>query len=116
MNIVKGSTFKLKHTVYADFDSLSPADITAATISVMFKKNEQDPDSGALFTKAVGSGVTITNGSGGLCETVVAATDTNSLSLSRLYFEILVKTSSGDHIRSGIERIEMDVKLIKTLN
>lgn len=116
MRIIKGASFKLQHTVYSDLELLLPTNITGATISTMFKKNIQDLDSSALFTKTVGAGVTITDGLNGLCETIVNATDTDNLSFDKLYFEILVKLPSGDYIRSGIEYVEVSQKLIKVLN
>lgn len=116
MKTIRGASFKLKHTVYSDLDLLLPTNIIGATISVMFKKNIQDLDSDSLFTKIVGNGVMIIDGLNGLCETTVIASDTDSLSFDKLYFEVLVKTSNNEHIRSGIECIEVSQKLIKVLN
>lgn len=115
MKIVKGSTIRINSVVYSD-NGITVASIVGATITAMFKKSHTDLDSAAVLVKTVGSGVTITDGVNGACETLLAAADTNGLSYTRLYFELLVKLSNGEHIRSGITELELEPNVVKTLN
>lgn len=113
--VTKGQTAKIESTVFTD-DGLTLANLTNASIQFMLKKNPSDPDSQALLTKNVGSGVTITNPTGGICQVTLTAADTNGLSFMSLYFEILVKLTDGTYIRTGMHEIVLNKTLINTLN
>lgn len=113
--LLKGQTSKIQSTVYTD-NGLSSANLTGASIQYMFKKNPSDLDSVALLTKNIGSGVTIISASDGTVECLLTAADTNTMSYPSIFFEILVKLSNGNYIRSGIEEIVFTKTLIQTLN
>lgn len=58
-----------------------------------------DPqDASPLFTKSIGSGVTITNATAGLFTVTIAATDTASLPdyPQSLYYDVKVTDASGN--------------------
>jgi len=114
MKAVKGSSIKIESVVYLHDQVI--ANISGADITVMVKKNVNDPDSAALITKTVGSGVTIVDGGNGRFDTVITAAETNTLSVSKVHIEALVNLTTGEYIRSGIENIELEPNLIKVLN
>lgn len=116
IEIVKGTTLPINSVVYSDINNTVVADITAADITVLFKKNADDPDSAALFTKVVSGGVTITDGPAGKCTTLVSALDTLALSYPKLFFEVLVNLSTGAYIRSGVDEIVLKPNVVKNLN
>lgn len=111
----KGQTAKIESVVFTD-DGLTTANLTSASIQFMVKKNPADPDSQAVLTKSVGSGVVITNPTAGICQTTITASDTNNLSYLSLYFEILVKLSDGTYIRTGMHELVLNKTLITILN
>lgn len=113
--LIKGQSATIQSTVYTD-DGNQKANLTSATITFMLKANPTDLDSQALLTKNVGTGVTIINPTEGICSILLTASDTNTLSYQSLYFEILVKLSTGAYIRTGIEELILNKNLIKTLN
>lgn len=113
--VTKGQTAKIESTVFTD-DGLTAANLTGASIQFMLKKNPADPDSQALLTKNVGSGITITNATAGICTVTLSAADTNGLSYLSLYFEILVKLTDGTYIRTGMHEIVLNKTLINILN
>jgi hypothetical protein len=116
LQTVKGATDKIVCTVYSVWTG-SPStstvqDITGATIKGYFKNSEFDSDASAVFTKT-GS---ITNATGGICEVPIAASDTNTLAQSVLYFEAVAKLSDGvTYIRSGSQPIALLSNVGKTL-
>lgn len=113
--IVKGQTLRIKSTVYSD-DGVTPANITAALITTMIKKSYKDIDANAVLTKTQAAGVTITSGVNGTCETLFTAAETLTFQSGSLFYEILVKLASGEHIRSGAVEFIVDNNLIKALN
>lgn len=54
----------------------------------------RDAGDAALITKTVGSGITITNGAGGLCSVAIADTDTDNLDEGG-YWHALRRTDAG---------------------
>lgn len=53
------------------------------------------PGDGAILTKTTGSGITITDGVGGVCQVAVADTDTDGLQAGR-YWYALSRTDAGN--------------------
>ena len=111
----KGQTAKIESVVFTD-DGLTTANLNGSSIRFMLKKNPADPDSQALLTKNIGSGIDITNATGGICQVTLTAADTNNLSYLSLYFEILVKLADGTYIRTGMHEIVLNKTLINNLN
>lgn len=107
--IVKGATIKIQATVYED-DLITPANLTGADIQIMFKKNARDLDANALFSVTP----SILSAGNGTIEGVVAASQTNDLSFKIIYFEIVAKIGTV-FIRSGIEELELEEHVLKTL-
>ena len=106
--IIRGQTVKIRSVVWADYDAKIPADITGATITTMFKKNPRDLDADALFSKTVGSGVTIIDGPNGVCETLLTKANTLTFS-NKVSFETEAILSDGvTSIRSGILTLEVE--------
>lgn len=60
--------------------------------------NINDRSGTALITKTVGSGITITNGAGGICQVAIADTDTDGLvgSDAPRYWYELARTDAGN--------------------
>lgn len=112
-SIIKASTSKIIFTVL-NFDSI-PAILTGSSITCLIKKDRNDPDIQALLTKTLLDGVSIISATDGKGEVLLSSTDTN-LSFQKIYFEILVKLSTGTHIRSGVQEIAIQPNVIKVLN
>ncbi|HQQ81947.1 MAG TPA: hypothetical protein PK059_02100 [Cyclobacteriaceae bacterium] len=115
IEIVKGSTVVISSTVYSTWtgqaSTSTVADITGATINAYFKNSEFDADGSAVFTKT-GS---VVSGPAGTLTVTIAATDTNTLTQKYLVYEIVVKTSGGSYIRSGVDELTMLSNVGKTL-
>lgn len=114
--IIKGSTVVIQSNVYLDQNELYAANLTGATVTVLFKKNPRDTDAQALLTKSVGSGVSLTLPLEGILKTLLLASDTNTLSFTVLYYEVLVKLVGDVYIRSGVQEIQLLPNNIKILN
>lgn len=114
MKLVRGTSAVIQSTVYID-ECKTVADLTGANIVVMFKKNHNDKDTEALYTKTIGTGVVVVDAINGRFDTQLLASETNGLSLSYLYFEAQVKLASGQYIRTGVEQIVLVDNLIKQL-
>jgi hypothetical protein len=116
MEAVKGSTIKITTTFYLDAAKTLIANLTGATVRFMIKRQVNDPDSTAIITKNVGSGITLTLPLLGICETLIVAADTNALSDSKVYFEIVAKLADGvTYIRSGSEELILKSNVAKVL-
>lgn len=113
-SIIRGSTVTIQATVYTDQSKQTVANLTSATIFCIVKKRSEDLDTEALFSKSVGSGITIVGATTGRCDIVFTATDTNT-QLKQLYYEIVVKLSDGTVIRNGINEIKMYGNVRKVL-
>ena len=107
--MIKGSTLKIQATIYED-DEITPANLTGANITIMFKKNARDLDANALFSVTP----SIISAGDGTIEGIVAASQTNDLSFKVLYFEIVAKIGTT-FIRSGIQELELEEHVLKTL-
>lgn len=112
--IFKGTSVIIEGTVYQKTDVL--ANLSGSTITVLIKRNHNDSDADALYTKTIGSGVTITDAANGRFDVQILSSETNSLGFNIIYWEALVKLSTGQHIRTGVEEIELVDNLIKVLN
>ena len=116
MEVIKGNTAKITSTFYLDDAKTQVANLTGATVRCMIKRHVNDPDSAAIVTKNVGSGVTLTLPALGICETLLSAGDTNGLSDSKVYLEIVAKLSDGiTYIRSGVEELVLRQNIAKVL-
>lgn len=114
--IKKGTSFRMTSVVYTDSENLIPANLTGATITAMLKKNLLDNDTKALFSKSIGTGVTVLSEPDGTLETEILATDTNNISYQVVFFEVLVKLANGNYIRSDTEEIVLEKNIVNVLN
>lgn len=112
--MIKGASFQIVATVYTDQTRTAVQDITGASVTVVFKKSANDTDANALFTRAVGSGVTLTDPTNGVFTCDVLASQTNALSYQTIYWEAVVKVGSTI-IRNGIKELVLDGNVLKTL-
>lgn len=115
IELVKGNTAVLRHTFYTDYDNLTVANLSGATITTTFKRSKNDLDGSAIFVKTIGSGVTVTGATTGEAETKILPTDTNSLPTAIIYWESVAKLASGDIVRSGVEELQILDNVLKTL-
>jgi hypothetical protein len=72
----------------------SPKDLTGGSVSWCFAVG---PGNIALVTKAPGTGLTITNASGGLFQVALAAADTHGRSPGKYHHEARLTDASADH-------------------
>ena len=108
-------SIKIEATIYTDHTKTVAADITGATIFCIVKKRPEDLDSEALFSKSVGSGITIVTPLAGRCNIAFTATDTN-LTLKQVYYETVAKLADGvTVIRNGINEVRIYGNVRKAL-
>lgn len=89
--------------------------LTGCSIRMTAKWNHADADSAAVFTRTVGSGITVTNAGGGLATVIVAPANTLSLPANtvNLYYDIQV-TDAGSNVytvNSGKLTVSPDVSI-----
>jgi len=112
---IRGSSLTIEATIYTDHTKTVAADITGATIFCIVKKRPEDLDSEALFSKSVGSGITIVTPLAGRCNIALTATDTN-LTLKQVYYETVAKLADGvTVIRNGINEVRIYGNVRKAL-
>lgn len=114
MDIIKGSTTKFVNTVYSDYAALTIANIAGASVKMYVKLFADDLDVNALINK----NGTVTDGPNGLCEVLITAADTNTLTSAQtdLVYEIVVKLADGvTFYRSGVMPFNVLTNVIKTL-
>jgi hypothetical protein len=112
--MIKGASFQITATVYQDQNRTAAQPLTGGSVTVVFKKSANDTDAQALFTKTVGSGVTLTDAGNGVFTCDVLASDTNGLSYQTIYWEAVVKVGSTI-IRNGIKELTIEGNVLKTL-
>jgi hypothetical protein len=112
---IRGSSLTIESTIYKDQAKTEIADITSATIFCIVKKRPEDLDSEALFSKSVGSGITIVTPLAGRCDITFTATDTN-ITFKQCYYETVVKLADGvTVIRNGINEVRVYGNVRKAL-
>jgi leucyl aminopeptidase (aminopeptidase T) len=115
MDIVKGSSVKVVGTVYSDWTGTvatsTVADLTGGTIKMFVKLRATDLDADALLTI---SG-TVTNGPLGLCEVVVPASSTNTITYNDLFYEVVAKLAIGTYYRTGVLYFNLKPNVAKVL-
>lgn len=72
----------------------SALSISGATVKFMMKSREGDADGSALVSKQTGSGITITDGAGGLAEVTISATELDSITDKTVYCEAMAINGS----------------------
>jgi hypothetical protein len=107
MRIIKGSSIKISGTAYLDQDETQVADLTGATIEFIVKRRVDDADGSALFTKTIGSGVTVVSAVAGTYTITISPSDTNSLLDRVIYRETVIKLSGGGVIRNGRNELNL---------
>ena len=116
MNVTRGATLKIRSSTYVDKTIGQMANLTGSTIKSMLKRNLSDSDADAIATKQTGSGVVVIgNAADGIHETTFTAAEINAISQNVVFFETVVKLASGEFIRSGIDRINVEGNVVKTL-
>lgn len=115
MDIVKGASVKLTSTVYSYWSGNSAtsilANLTGGTVKLYVKKRDGDSDADAILTKTG----TITDAVNGVVDTLIAASDTNTLSFQNMVCEIVAKDNLGSYIRSGVLPFTLLPNVGKTL-
>lgn len=115
MDIIKGSSVTDLFTVYSYWTGTAStstiADITGATIKLYVKLRAEDADVDALLTL---NGA-VTDGINGIGNVPFAAADTNTIPFSNVFYEIVVKLTSGSFIRSGVQPFNIKPNVMKTL-
>jgi len=115
-SIVKGASVTIQATVYLDQAKTIIANITGATIIFIAKRRADDLDTAVLFSKSVGSGITIILAAAGRCDVVLLASDTNALVQKQMYYEVVVRLADGvTFIRNGVKEIQLLGNVIKVL-
>ncbi len=88
--------------VVTNQDTGAVVNLTGATLKWMAKRRRTDADVDALITKAIGTGVTVTNAVGGVAEVAIAAADTNAITPGAYYWELQsVDAASKTHTLAG---------------
>lgn len=104
----RGSTFKLTHVFYSYWSGQEATSIRAnlagATIKTYVKNRDTDSDAAGILT----INGTVTDSVNGLGETPFAASDTNTLSYSKLVCETVAKLADGSYVRP----IEVDYLIL----
>ena len=72
----RGDTLPINHTVT---DGGAAVNLTGKSLRFMAKRSVADADSAAVITKTIGSGITVTNPTGGLAQTLISPADTTGL-------------------------------------
>ena len=111
---IRGSSLTIESTIYTDQTKTQAADITGATIFCIVKKRPEDLDSEALFSKSVGSGITIVTPLAGRCDIEFTPSDTN-ITLKQCYYETVAKLTTGKVIRNGINEVRVYGNVRKAL-
>lgn len=76
--------------------------LTGATLKWMTKRRRNDADVDALITKAIGTGITVTNAVGGVAEVAITAANTNAITPGAYYWELQsVDAGSKTHTLAG---------------
>lgn len=88
-----GTDHVMQHTVYDDATTPAVVNITGWALSWKLFGNKARAET-AIISKAVGTGIAITNGAGGICQVTIADTDTDSL-LGKTYYYELRRTDAG---------------------
>jgi len=105
VEIVRGSSVKIESTVYVD-EGVTPANLTLAYITFIVKKRSLDSDASALYTKVIGSGLSVVSETAGTINVFLTPTDTN-YSDSFLFWELIVTLSDGTVIRNGVNKFRL---------
>ena len=116
--IVRARDFKIRHTFYLDSVNSVLANLTGATLKTIFKLDINETDANALFTKLSSSAqITILSQTTnqGQCETIIPAVDGAKFLRNKIYFECVAKLTSGEIISNGVEVIDVNANLLKTL-
>ena len=97
LTMIRGDTKKIKVTTK---DSEGNAfDLTGATVWFTVKESDRDPDGAAFFRKTNGSGITITDASGGKFDIDIDPADTRGERTDAYVCDIQIKTSD-DKVRT----------------
>lgn len=103
--IVRASSVKIASTIYVD-EGITPANLAMAYITFIVKKRSLDADTNALYTKTIGSGISIVDSSIGTINTFLTAVDTNYQD-DILYWELVVTLSDGTVVRNGVNKFRL---------
>ena len=115
LNMIKGDTVIWNLTLLRVTDAeANPEitvafDLTAATIKFTAKYEQSDADADAVFQKTVGSGITITDATGGLVTVKLQPSDTSSIELCEGFVNLLFDMEVTFGATNG-EYVSGDVK------
>lgn len=113
--MIKGESVYIPITVYKDKLKTQIADLTGAVIYCTAKKRTEDLDTEKLFEKSVGSGITVISATEGKAQIEFVPADTNGYQIKQFYFEVSVKLSTGQVIRTGSAMMQLLNNTRKTL-
>ena len=91
LSITRGDDVTLDFTVTTGGVAV---DLTGATLQFLVKTLPTDTDANAIFTKTVGSGITVTDATAGIGEIAFTQANTISLSGGTRYYAFTMKKSS----------------------
>ncbi len=85
-----------------DQDTGAAINLTGATLKWMAKRRRNDADVDALISKAIGTGITVTNAAGGVAEVAITAANTNAIVPGAYYWELQsVDAAAKTHTLAG---------------
>lgn len=112
LSMTRGDTFAFNLAVTS---AGAPFNLTGCSIRVTAKWDYANLDAAAVFTRTIGSGVTVTNAAGGLATVVIAPSNTSTLPANpvNLYYDIQVTDGSSNvyTVNSGILTVSPDVSI-----
>ncbi len=94
--VLRGDTKIFTVNIASKEDPKIPTDLTGAVIAFTAKKRREDLDVDAVISLSVGSGITITDASGGQFQVKIPAATTNVLEIRRYFYDIQIDLASGD--------------------
>lgn len=93
LSMTRGDTAAFTITVTR---SGSAENITGATLYFTVKSNSAQADAAAIIQKSTVSGITITNGAGGIASVAITPANTSSVTPGVYYYDVQYRTTGGD--------------------
>lgn len=110
LDAVRGDTNEYEVAVTRDAAVL---DLQGATLKFTVKRDLGDADADAVFQKAIGTGITVTDAPNGACTLTIDPADTSALPAPRAFHYDLELTESDGRVTTvaiGLLRLAADVE------